>query len=153
MNIEDQKQKVNQYCNNIFNNRSAIEEAHMKEVFGSSLTLNEVHILELLETKVFESMTELAESLHITPGTLSTSIKRLTSKGHVQRIQDPADKRIYSIELTSQGKEAVQVHRKLHDKLIVSIWRDLDIENDKLIEVLEALDRFFKEQLLLERNE
>lgn len=144
MNIEEKKQLINMYCDNIFNNRNIIEQTHMKLLFNSEITLNEVHLLEVLSENVFQSMSELANKVHVTPGTLTTSIKKLIKKGYARRVQDGEDKRVFTIELTPEGFETVEQHKKLHDKLILAIWREDSIDNDKLLEVLAGLHNYFE---------
>jgi MarR family transcriptional regulator, organic hydroperoxide resistance regulator len=47
---------------------------------------------------------QLASLLHVDPGTVSTSLGRLESKGLLERRRDPRDKRRTSLGLTSKGR-------------------------------------------------
>jgi DNA-binding MarR family transcriptional regulator len=47
---------------------------------------------------------QLARALHVDPGTLSASLRRLESRGLIERRRDPADSRRVTIGLTRQGR-------------------------------------------------
>jgi DNA-binding MarR family transcriptional regulator len=47
---------------------------------------------------------QLARSLHVDPGTLSASLRRLEARGLIERRRDPADSRRVTIGLTRQGR-------------------------------------------------
>jgi DNA-binding MarR family transcriptional regulator len=47
---------------------------------------------------------QLAQALHIDPGTLSTSVRRLEARGLVERRRDPVDTRRVTLGLTRRGR-------------------------------------------------
>jgi MarR family transcriptional regulator, organic hydroperoxide resistance regulator len=48
---------------------------------------------------------QLARSLHVDPGTLSASLRRLEGRGLIERRRDPLDSRRVTVGLTRQGRE------------------------------------------------
>ena len=54
----------------------------------------------------FPGMTagQLARALHVDPGTLSASVRRLEARGLVERRRDPVDTRRVTLGLTRQGR-------------------------------------------------
>jgi DNA-binding MarR family transcriptional regulator len=48
---------------------------------------------------------QLARSLHVDPGTLSASLRRLEARGLIERRRDPLDSRRVTVGLTRQGRE------------------------------------------------
>lgn len=50
---------------------------------------------------------ELAALTHVTSGTMTSRVDRLTARGLVERHQDPADGRLVRVRLTSEGRERV----------------------------------------------
>jgi MarR family transcriptional regulator, organic hydroperoxide resistance regulator len=48
---------------------------------------------------------QLAQALHIDPGTLSASLRRLEGRGLVERRRDPADTRRVTLGLTRRGRD------------------------------------------------
>ena len=47
---------------------------------------------------------QLARSLHVDPGTLSASLRRLEARGLLERRRDPADTRRVTLGLTAEGR-------------------------------------------------
>ena len=54
---------------------------------------------------------QLARSLHVDPGTLSASLRRLEARGLIERRRDPGDSRRVTLGLTRQGR-ALDVPRQ-----------------------------------------
>jgi len=50
---------------------------------------------------------ELAALTHVTSGTMTSRVDRLTARGLVERHQDPADGRLVRVRLTADGRERV----------------------------------------------
>jgi DNA-binding MarR family transcriptional regulator len=50
---------------------------------------------------------ELANLTHVTSGTMTSRVDRLTARGLVERLQDPADGRLVRVRLTTAGRERV----------------------------------------------
>ncbi|HEY3736211.1 MAG TPA: MarR family transcriptional regulator [Jatrophihabitans sp.] len=50
---------------------------------------------------------ELAAATHVTSGTMTSRVDRLSARGLVERHQDPQDGRLVRIRLTEQGRERV----------------------------------------------
>ena len=50
---------------------------------------------------------ELAALTHVTSGTMTSRVDRLTARGLVERHQDPADGRLVRVRLTPEGRERV----------------------------------------------
>lgn len=48
---------------------------------------------------------QLASLLHVDPGTVSAALRRLESKGLIERRRDPRDQRRTSLGLTAKGRE------------------------------------------------
>jgi DNA-binding MarR family transcriptional regulator len=49
----------------------------------------------------------LASATHVTSGTMTTRVDRLLDRGFVSRFPDPHDRRGVQVQLTEEGKEAV----------------------------------------------
>ena len=85
---------------------------------------------------------ELLEITHITSGTMTTRIDKLTKKGWVERLVNKKDKRSVRVSLTSTGKtlieEAVQEHDKAVQK-ILSAWTEKD--QQQLTRILSKMNK------------
>ncbi|BBO84164.1 MarR family winged helix-turn-helix transcriptional regulator [Desulfosarcina ovata] len=86
-------------------------------VEGSGITLPQMHTIEILGVNSMIKMKDLASKMGVTTGTLTVMIDNLEKKGLVQRIQNPADRRSYVIQLTEKGTEHYQRHSDFHLKL------------------------------------
>ncbi|MBP2026213.1 DNA-binding MarR family transcriptional regulator [Acetoanaerobium pronyense] len=113
----------------------------------TDLSMNEMHTIEAIGYEDIKSMTETAEILRITVGTLTTSVNRLVKKGYVERLRDDTDRRIVLIKLTEKGKEVFKIHEQFHIEMVEKLLEDLNLEEDTaLIGSLEKLKHFFDEK-------
>ncbi|MBR4157662.1 MAG: MarR family transcriptional regulator [Oscillospiraceae bacterium] len=63
------------------------------------------------------SQNDLAQALHVSDPTITTSMKSLIRQGYVSREQDPADRRRMLPKLTPQGEEAAKKCRRCFNKV------------------------------------
>lgn len=97
------------------------EEKILKNIgnlgFKEFNTLNAIAITSKSKTNTANN---IAKILNITPGTLTTNLDRLISKGYVAKEKDESDKRQVFITLTSAGINARKKRELAHKKLINS---------------------------------
>ncbi|MFP4077599.1 MAG: MarR family winged helix-turn-helix transcriptional regulator [Bacillota bacterium] len=140
------KEIINELLVDVFNHILRIEQQHMREK-GIKLSINEIHVLEAIQKSEEATMTNVAKKLHVTVGTLTTSINRLVEKGYCERYQTKEDRRKVFIQLTKNGKHVLEVHREFHEEMIDAVIDDLKLEdNALLIEALEKLTDYFKDK-------
>ena len=97
-------------------------------------------------------MTEVANDLDITVGTLTTAINRLIKKEYVERRRIEEDRRVVLIKLTAKGEEAFKSHAQFHDDMIKSVILELsETEEGVLISSLKKVTNFFEEKYNLHR--
>ena len=137
---------INNILVNLFNNLLVIEKNSLRASEYKDLTMNEWHVLEQIGlTKI--TMTELANQLKITVGTLTTTINRLLKKGYVTRNQAEDDRRFVYIELTKMGEAAFKEHETFHKKMVKSVVAQLEEgDNEVLVHSLEKLSKFLKKE-------
>ena len=136
---------INEILVDLFKNILDIEEQALKDRGIADLSMNEMHTLEAIGYESIKTMSETAEILKITLGTLTTSVNRLVKKGYVRRLQDEKDRRIVLIKLTDSGQEAFKTHEDFHMEMIAKMLMDLNLEEDKaLLGSLEKLKEFFQ---------
>ena len=90
-------------------------------VRGSSLTLPQMHTLEILGQHPALRMKELAAKMGVTTGTLTVTVDRLEKRGLVARLPHESDRRSILVELTGRGQALFVEHHKLH----LDLTRDL----------------------------
>ena len=136
---------INDILVDLFKNILDIEEQALKDRGIIDLSMYEMHPLEAIGYEDVKTMSETAEILKITLGTLTTSVNRLVKKGYVQRLQDEKDRRIVLIKLTDKGQEAYKIHEDFHMEMVAKMLTDLNLEEDKaLLGSLEKLKEFFQ---------
>ena len=74
---------INDILVDLFKNILGIEEQALKDRGVIDLSMNEMHTLEAIGYEDVKTMSEAAEILKITLGTLTTSVNRLVKKGNV----------------------------------------------------------------------
>ena len=142
----NKKEIINTLLVDLFNHILRIEEESLQKL-GVKLTMTEVHVLEAIELSENKTMTEVANRLNITLGTLTTSINRLVRKNMVIKTRNKTDKRVYNLSLTNEALDVLKVHDQFHDEMIQALLDDLMIdEDDLLISSLENISNYFKKR-------
>lgn len=140
------RQLLNDLLVELFNHILLLEERNLKNNGLKNVSINEVHIIEAIEKAEVPSMSEVANRLMITPGTLSTSVNRLIQKGYVKSERSTQDRRVVLLSLTDKGQEVFQIHEDFHKKMINRILSTTNFNEDELlIQSLENLMEFFKQ--------
>ena len=135
---------VNELLVKIFNEILQIEEKTLKSGYFSDLSVREMHTIEAIGSKSKRMMSEVAQDLGITVGTLTTSINRLIKKGYVERSRIEEDRRVVLVELTKKGKVANRLHERFHNEMVKEMMDGLlDDEKEVLIRSLNKLNNYF----------
>lgn len=138
---------VNELLVKIFNEILQIEEKTLKSGYFSDLSVREMHTIEAIGSKSKRMMSEVAQDLGITVGTLTTSINRLIKKGYVERSRIEEDRRVVLVELTKKGKVANRLHERFHNEMVKEMMDGLlDDEKEVLIRSLNKLNNYFIEK-------
>lgn len=104
-----------------------------------------MHTIEAIGMYVPRTMSEVANDLSITVGTLTIAISNLVKKGYVQRQRSEQDRRVVKIALTKKGKLAFRVHKKFHSDMVKATVEGLNPEEEGILtSALEKLNEFFK---------
>lgn len=135
---------LNEMLVNLFNHVMAVEsEAVITEEF-KDITNNDMHIIEAVGIGEMKNMSEIARTLSVTVGTLTTNMNGLEKKGYIVRNRSEEDRRVVYITLTERGKKAFYHHRDFHKKMIREAVADLDDDEKRILyKCLKKLDEFF----------
>ena len=85
------------------------------------------------------SQNDLAQALHVSDPTITTSMKSLERQGYVTRAQDPADRRRMLPMLTPQGEEAAKKCRRCFNKVNAEMLEGFTKEEEE--QLLEMIRR------------
>lgn len=141
----DSHQLLNDLLVDLFNYILLLEERNLKRNGLKNLSMTEIHIIEAVEKVDVPSMSEVANKLMVTPGTLSTSVNRLIQKGYIKSERSEKDRRVVLLSLTERGKEAFQIHEDFHKNMISRILKGTNLGDDHLLlTTLQKLMDFFK---------
>lgn len=121
-----------------------------KQIFEEHFPGSQAYVLFLLEKKGKQKMTELAETLNLTPGAVTSSSDKLIEGGFIQRVRDEKDRRVVYLEITNEGKAAMEDLRKEGRKAIKTIFGGLPEADVKhLVRIFEhaseKIDHFREE--------
>mgnify|MGYP001163412603 CR=1 FL=1 len=83
------------------------------------------HILSQLDADDPTMVTELADSMGVTPSTMSLNLKRLREAGFVVCERDPDDRRVMNVRLTEAGERARSAARPLDVDRVDAMLRTL----------------------------
>ncbi|MBR5445187.1 MAG: MarR family transcriptional regulator [Clostridia bacterium] len=137
-----QNQKINEFFVSAFNNLLILEEAYLRKHCAADLSVREVHVLAAVNKLSGEqknTMANIAKFLCVSPGSLTTAVNTLVSKGYLERSYTPRDRRVVFIHLSASGEEACVKHAEYHRQLVNAAAEKL---SDKEVEILVgALDK------------
>lgn len=128
-----------------FNYILKIEENVLKQKEETKkLSMTEIHTIEVIGESNRPIMSEVAEKLKITIGTLSIAINRLVKKGYIEKNTNKEDKRAFNLSLTGKGEKVFKVHAGFHKEMIDAVINDLTLEEFKVvINFLGRISSFF----------
>ena len=136
---------LNELLVELFNDILTIEQNALQSGEFKDLSVTEIHTVDAIGMYSKRTMSEVAQELKITVGTLTTAINHLVRKGYVERNRSGEDRRNVYINLTKRGKLAYRIHEKFHSDMIKNTISGLSDEEEKvLMDSLEKLNGYFK---------
>ena len=90
------------------------------------------------------TVTELSNVLQITPAGVTHLLNPLEERGHIERLQDPNDRRIVRVGLTAKGTRAAEVLMRAVQEQLGGLVNHLGEEDSRtLIRLLSKAIQFF----------
>jgi DNA-binding MarR family transcriptional regulator len=99
---------------------------------GIGVSEHQARILAQLDVIDPTMVTELAESLGVTPSTMSLNLKRLDEAGFVTRARDPEDRRVSNIRLTPAGVRVREAVGELDVDRVDAVLRSMSSDDRRL---------------------
>ncbi|MCF8017755.1 MAG: MarR family transcriptional regulator [Vallitaleaceae bacterium] len=128
----------------LFNNILTYEEKALITDDFKDISLNDMHVIEMIGLSQKKNMSSIAKSLEVTVGTLTIAINNLVKKGYVKRMRSAKDRRVVLVSLTEKGMYAYKHHEVFHDEMIKAIMKRLEGEQlDVLVKALNSVQEFF----------
>lgn len=123
-----------------------------KQYSTDGLTPGEQGLLAMLvmnfdDTRKTFKVTELSNLLQITPAGVTHLLNPLEETGHIERLQDPHDRRIVRVGLTDKGARAAEVLMKAVQEQLAGLVDHLGEEDSRtLIRLLTKAVGYFAAQ-------
>ena len=101
----------------------------------AELYFGQLPILEYVMGHDGCTQSEIAESLCVTPASISTSTKRLQKAGLLTKTTDPGNLRCNRLSITPQGRARCENNRRMVDRIHIRMFKDIPEDE------LEAFER------------
>ncbi|KYH34865.1 DNA-binding transcriptional repressor MarR [Clostridium tepidiprofundi DSM 19306] len=138
---------LNELLIELFNDILIIEQNTLKDGKFKDISITEIHTIEAIGMYKSRTMSEIAQDLNITVGTLTIAINNLVRKGYAVRERSEKDRRVVMVSLTRKGKLAYRLHEKFHSDMIKYTIEGLnETEEAILINSLEKLNNYLKQK-------
>jgi len=112
------------------------------DIATSGLCFTDFGALEALLHRGSMRVNDIADTVMITSGSMTTAIDRLESKGLVRRVAHERDGRVRMVELTEAGRALIEPAYAAHSDTIESAFEPLDRgERAQLLALLLKLRR------------
>lgn len=136
---------INDVLVHLFNDILQLEETAIITDEYKDITNNDMHIIEAVGLDG-GNMSAIAAKLHITVGSLTTSMNSLVKKGYVVRARSEQDRRLVFIHLTEKGEKAYHHHANFHEQMTDAALQSLSEEEvPVLVKTLQGLTTFFRQ--------
>jgi len=104
-------------------------------------------ILEKLSSDGPQKTTVMADMIGITPGAMTGFSDKLIAWNYIRRYRDEDDRRVVFLEITEQGKEALQISREYRREMIQMLFNGLPEEDARqLIRIYKQILRNVENQ-------
>ncbi|WNS46113.1 MarR family winged helix-turn-helix transcriptional regulator [Paenibacillus sp. MMS20-IR301] len=108
---------------------------------GVDISLVQSHIIYEIDRKHNPSIQQVADGLAMDITTFSRQVQSLVKMGLVQKTPLPEDRRIYILNLTTQGKYiATVIDKQMNDYLIEVFSHMSEFERDMVINAIKLLN-------------
>lgn len=141
--------------------RKTIEIVELFELFNkenfqhmyNGLSINEVHAIDFIGSRINPKLTDIANFLKITRGGATKITKRLINEGYIQDYKLPENKKEKYFKLTNMGNDIFNKHKLIHEESIrknstifsklskeekITVFKFLDILETDLINKLKS---------------
>lgn len=135
--------KINDALYNTYYGINRIEEEELKKSRFHDLTVKELHAIDAITMHDHLTVSQVAEKLHLSRATITSTVDRLVKKGYAERVRDEADRRVVHIELTKKGRLCFRAYHAYHNMMVRSFLQNLDeTELETIYHAFTNLEKF-----------
>ena len=113
--------------------------------------MNSVETVNDILVNLFNEIMDIEERALITSEYKDISVKDMHvieavgKKGYVNRVRSEEDRRVVLVSLSEKGEQAYHHHRIFHERMVMSVLKDLNKEEtESLTAALMKLQEFFR---------
>lgn len=120
---------------------SKVEESMVNHAKKFNLSINEVHMLEVIAKggEKGRTISDIAAQLSITLSSVTVIVNKLGKKGYVSKCKDPSDGRVVYVRLTDQGIRVNRLHRRFHRSMAYNIAQGFSEQEKEIL--LDSIDK------------
>lgn len=111
-------------------------EHKWSDIYAQTFPGSQSRIMYLLEQSGSKKMSELADSLHITAGAVTTASDQLIKQGYVARTRDEKDRRVVYLELTEKGRSTLNMLQHEGRKMMELVFNDISHSDLKKMNII-----------------
>lgn len=151
----DHRETLNRVLVHLFGDILRIEERALTQTGVRDVSIREIHILEAVsQSGEDNTMSGVAQRLHITVGSLTVAVNTLCRKGYVTRERSSEDRRCIHLTLTEKARAVDEKHRAFHRQMTDAIMNRLSDEQlDVLTGGLSQMADYFETVLDAKQEE
>ncbi|HIU03198.1 MAG TPA: winged helix-turn-helix transcriptional regulator [Candidatus Onthocola gallistercoris] len=144
----DKYEQLNNVLLYLFNHAMDVEERVLASGNFKNISVNDMHIIDVIGPDGAKSMSALAKEVGVTVGTLTIAMNNLVKKGYVNRARSVHDRRVVLISLTEKGVRAFRWHERFYGHLIEAMREGMDEKECELLTraMLNLKDYFDKKR-------
>jgi DNA-binding MarR family transcriptional regulator len=101
------------------------------------LTILQMNILMRLYYRGSSDVTHLVDTMQVTKGAASQMVERMVQLDLIERLEDPADRRVRQIHLTNKGRELIEMSIAARRKWLEDIANRLSLPQQ--MEIMKSL--------------
>ena len=127
--MNDDYQEINQALVRVYNGILWVEEHELRKSMFRDLTIKEMHAIDAITMYNHQTVSQVAQKLHVSPGTMTATADRLVRLG-----------------LTHKGRVLFRAHRAFHNMMVKGFLKDMNDEELKVVrKALRNLEDFLDE--------
>lgn len=139
-------QEINEVLVSTYREINRIEELALRGLSGNTLTIAELHMLDVVGRKGC-TVTDISQSMGVSMPSATIAVKKLEKKGYVTKEKDPEDARRVCIRLTLLGRKAEAAHHWFHRQMVHNVEKVFEPEErELLLKAIRELNGFFKDK-------
>lgn len=110
-----------------------------KKIFEEHFPGSQSHLVFMLERRGPLRMSEIAESLQLTAGAVTSASDKLIERGYVMRERDDKDRRVVYLNITDKGRDTMKELRMQGRETMRQVFSHLSEEDfHRFIELFEV---------------